>query len=99
MTLELELFFKQVESEIRSKHIKYLKKQKCISAAKQFPANLEQSSDVEKEINIDDFPIEGKRKYVKRFNNGIEIALQVLQKEYKKFAQRFESDEKGKKRF
>ena len=28
--IEIELFYKTVESKIRCKHIKYLKKQKCL---------------------------------------------------------------------
>lgn len=65
--IEIELFCKIVEAEIRRKHIKYLKKQKCLP-------------------------------YVKRFNKGIETALQVLLKEYARFDKRLRAEsEKGKK--
>ena len=86
--LELELFFKIVESGIRCKHIKYLKKQKCNSAAKE----LSPISEVEN--NSDEFPVNEKIEYVKRFNKGIDTALYVLQDEFKKFNKRLKSEER-----
>lgn len=90
--IEIELFFKIVESEIRRKHIKYLKKQKCISAA-------EHNSPGEKaEIAEEDYPKDEKSQYVKRFNKGIDTALKVLQSEYKAYANRMEAEKAGGKK-
>lgn len=86
--LKLELFFKIVESEIRRKHIKYLKKQKCNSAAKEL-SPVSETENVE-----DEFPVSEKIKYVKRFNKGIETALKVLQDEFENFSKRFADENK-----
>lgn len=87
---DIELFFKTVESEIRRKHIQYLKKQKCIKGV----SAAEQNSLGAEEVT-DDFTVEpkrGKAKYVKRFNEGIDTALKVLQREYKDFVKRMETE-------
>ena len=81
--IEIELFFKTVESEIRRKHIKYLKKQKCVTAAGCSLAGKEGETS-------DDFPAGEKARYVKRFNKGIDTALKVLQDEYDAFKARLE---------
>ena len=84
--IEIELFFKIVESEIRRKHIKYLKKQKCISAVEQ----NEQSDEEPKTVTTEEeFAGGDKAQYVKRFNKGIDTALKVLNTEYKAFIKRF----------
>ncbi len=90
--IEIELFFKIVESEIRRRHIKYLKKQKCISAAEK------QSPDESVETTEEEYLTDEKAQYVKRFNKGIDTSLKVLQSEYKAFAKRMESEKAvGKK--
>ena len=87
--LELELFFKTVESEIRRRHIVYLKKQKCnLAAAEQSPVSEGEKLD-------DEFPKDEKLKCVKRFNKGIDTALKVLQSEYKSFSKRMEAEKAG----
>ena len=91
--IEIELFFKFVESEIRRKHIKYLKKQKCISVT-------EQNLPCEKmETAEEDYPKGEKAQYVKRFNKGIDTALKVLQSEYKAYAKRMEAEKAGGKKY
>lgn len=92
---DIELFFKTVESEIRRKHIQYLKKQKCIKGV----SAAEQNSPGAEEVT-DDFTVEpkrGKAKYVKRFNKGISTALKVLQSEYKTFTKRKEAEQPRRK--
>lgn len=92
--IELELFYKTVEAEIRRKYVKYLKKRKCLpesiveagSASTVAPAAETVASD-----RADD--LEGlasdNLKYVKRFNKGIETALNVLAREFARFNSRF----------
>lgn len=93
--IELELFYKTVEAEIRRKHIKYLKKQKCLpdcSSALLQDENAEESEEFKK--------LKGRKKLklVKRFNQGIETALKVLMKEYERMDKRLRAEsEKGKK--
>lgn len=87
---DIELFFKTVESEIRRKHIQYLKKQKCLKCVSAAEPNSLGAG-----IGTDDFapePNKGKAKYVKRFNEGIDTALKVLQCEYKDFVKRMETE-------
>lgn len=88
--IEIELFYKIVESEIRLKHINYLKKQKILSS------NGSSVTPKEDET-VDEFSPGEKVKYVKRFNKGIDTALKVLQDEYDNFKKRFEN--KGGKKF
>ncbi|MCI8368127.1 MAG: hypothetical protein HFJ81_00630 [Clostridia bacterium] len=92
--IEIELFCKTVEAEIRRKHIKYLKKQKCLpDEVVELLLDDERESPDFNAINVGD-----KLKYVKRFNKGIETALQVLLKEYARFDKRLRAEsEKGKK--
>lgn len=83
--IEIELFFKTVESEIRRKHIKYLKKQKCISS----DGVLEpKEGETEDEIRVD------KPQKVKSFNKGIDTAIKVLQVEYAAFDKRLKEENK-----
>lgn len=95
--MEIELFFKIVESEIRRKHIVYLKNQKCNSVAAEH--SIGEQSPAEGEKLDDDFPKDEKRAYVKRFNKGIDTALKVLQREFKAFSKRMDEDKKGGKKF
>ena len=99
--IEIELFYKIVESEIRRKHVKYLKKQKCLpsdNSALQ-TQSLDEKSTVSAAADIDDFAytdkpkLKEKAKRVKAFNKGIETALKTLQSEYKRFEKRLETDE------
>ncbi len=102
--IEIELFYKIVESEIRRKHIKYLKKQKCLpsdnsaAAESETPSSDEQSTlsaaaDVDEFIYSDKPELREKAKRVKAFNKGIETALKALQGEYKRFIKRIETEE------
>lgn len=93
--IELELFYKTVEAEIRRKHIKYLKMQKCLpdcSAALMQDENAEESDEFKK--------LKGRKKLklAKRFNQGIETALKVLMNEYERMDKRLRAEsEKGRK--
>ena len=106
--IEIELFFKIVESEIRRKHIKYLKKQKCLPSD-QSPAEdkadiqpaedkAESVSAADELIYSDTPKLKEKVKRVKSFNSGIETALKVLQTEYSNFKNRLKKEAEGKKR-
>lgn len=93
--IEIELFFKIVESAIRRKHIKYLKKQKCLPEGSAALLEDETAEDKEEFAKLKGGD---KLKYVKRFNKGLETALKVLQSEYKSFSSRLKKeDEKGRK--
>ena len=92
---DIELFFKIAESEIRRKHIQYLKKQKCLKCVSAAEPNSPGANSPGAGIGTDDFAPEqnkGKAKYVKRFNEGIDTALKVLQREYKDFVKRMETE-------
>ena len=98
--IEIELFFKTVESEIRRKHVKYLKKQKCLPSDQLEPKQQEGVT----EEKADDFiysdkpKLREKAKRVKAFNKGIETALKTLQAEYKTYAKRMEAEKAGGKK-
>lgn len=92
---EIELFFKIVQSEIRRKYIKYLKKQKCLPDCSAALLECDNVEDTEEFKRLKDSK---KLKLVKRFNQGIDTALKVLAGEYKKFESRLlKKSEKGKK--
>lgn len=101
--IELELFYKIVESAIRGKHIKYLKNQKCLPSDFYSSVSIKLSSpDNKSKVSIEqmdefvysDKPnLREKAKRVKAFNKGIETALNVLMFHYKRFAKRFEINE------
>lgn len=98
--IEIELFYKTVESKIRYKHIKYLKKQKCLPSDQAEPKQEEKTvmSDEDDFVYSDKPKLREKAKRVKAFNKGIETAIKALQSEYKTFEKRFESEQvKGKK--
>lgn len=107
--IEIELFYKIVESEIRRKHIKYLKRQKCLPSDQ--TDLVEQTENESEQVSTstvsaaDDFVYADKpskrekAKRVKAFNKGIEIALKVLISEYKDFNNRLKKEEEGKKKF
>lgn len=106
--IEIELFYKIVESEIRRKHIKYLKRQKCLPSDQASPKNetyTKKEAELVFAVNVaDDFiytdnpKAREKAKRVKAFNKGIETALKVLISEYKGFDKRLKKEaEVGKK--
>lgn len=93
--IEIELFCKTVEAEIRRKHIKYLKKQKCLPDCS---SELLEGDSAEDKEEFQRLKGAKKLKYVKRFNLGIETALKVLLREYARFDKRLRAEsEKGKK--
>ena len=101
--IELELFYKIVESAIRGKHVKYLKRQKCLPSDQmeiQSDETIETSNkavsaaDGSDEFVYSDKPkLREKAKRVKAFNKGIETALKVLICEFKHFNNRLKKDE------
>ena len=93
--LEIELFFKTVESEIRRKHVKYLKNQKCLPSDQTEPKEQEGVSEdkTDEFIYADKPKLREKAKRVKAFNKGIETALKALQSEYKSFIKRCGSED------
>lgn len=98
--IEIELFYRIVESEIRKRHIKYLKRRKVVSAELDDSENSEeQKSDASKEAN-ENTPVNicggDNALKVRRFNKGIDTALKVLACEYKRFAKRMSKDDKSK---
>ena len=101
--IEIELFYKTVESEIRRKHIKYLKRQKCLPSDQTEPQSNspdEKSLSAADEFIYSDKPkLKEKMKRVKAFNKGIETALKVLISEYSAYDKRLKKDEEGKKKF
>lgn len=107
--IEIELFFKTVESEIRRKHINYLKEQKClpdkdITAAEEVITAEELKKAKKTHKGLFMWLLERVRfvrrvKLVKRYNKGIQTALRVLQSEYRAFDKRLKAEEKrGSKR-
>lgn len=91
--IELELFYKTVEAEIRRKHIVYLKKQKCLPEGS---VALSPDGNAEDEEWFDKLKNGDKLKFVKRFNKGIDTALKVLSKEFTKMNARLQAEsEKG----
>lgn len=98
--IEIELFYKIVESEIRRKHIKYLKRQKCLPSDQTTPKEGAETVSATDEFIYSDKPnLKEKVKRVKAFNKGIETALKVLGAEYIAFNTRLKKDEEGKKKF
>ncbi len=90
--IEIELFYKIVESEIRRKHIKHLKR--CKRLTSDDPAEADNLSGEPEKLESTD-----RLKFVKSYNKGIETALKVLIAEYAKYDVRLKKDETGKKKF
>ena len=86
--IEIELFYKIVEARIRSVHTEYLKSLKRVP----LPETLKK-----KRLSIKKLPVEDK--LLKGYNKGIETALNVLVKEFKRFDKRLKKDEKDGKKF
>ncbi|MDE7301627.1 MAG: hypothetical protein K2N47_05595 [Clostridia bacterium] len=96
--IEIELFYKTVESEIRRLHIKYLKKQKCLPAGvyEQLSNGSAAQSPADEAEALSSAAGE-KAKYVKRYNQGVDMALKVLEREFNDFVKRLVKPERGVK--
>lgn len=100
--IEIELFYKTVESEMRRKHVKYLKRQKCLPSdrTEQVQSQDEVAASAADElVYVDNPKMREKVKRVKAFNKGIETALKVLVSEYTAYDKRLKKDEEGRKKF
>ncbi len=87
--MELELFFKIVESEIRRRHVLYLKRKKGFATAADVPDSSPVPAETEKTADsVDDYLQCPK---VKSFNKGVEMALKILRQEFKAFEKRKET--------
>ncbi len=98
---EIELFFKTAESEIRRKHIVYLKGEKCLPDGIP-PEEVIRAEELQrynkKPFGFILFWVKKtkfikRQKLIKRYNKGIETALKVLQREYRRFNKRLEREE------
>ncbi len=88
--IEIELFLKTVEAKIRKTHVEYMK------GLKRVPIKQEDNKGFiafikgifcRKSVPVDD-------KLLKGYNAGIEKALKVLEKEYKRFIKRLNTEDK-----
>ena len=86
--IEIELFYKIVEAHIRAVHTDYLQRLKRVPV----PDTIKK-----KRISFKKLPIEDK--LLKGYNKGIETALNVLVKEFKRFDKRLKKEEKAGKKF
>lgn len=103
---DIELFFKTVESEIRRKHINFLKGEKCLPSGEP-PEEIISAAELKKlgKSKFCGLPLFGLRwfierfryikrlRFIKRYNKGIDTALNVLQREYKRFDKRLKKGE------
>lgn len=87
--LEIELFYKIVEARIRSVHTAYLQRLKRVP--------LHDNTSNKKRISFKKLPIEDK--LLNGYSKGIETALSVLVKEFKRFDKRLKKEEKDGKKF
>ena len=99
--IEIELFFKIVESEIRRRHIKYLKKQKCLPSDQAEPKEQEgvPADKADEFIYADKPKLREKAKRVKAFNKGINTAVRVLKSEFDRFQARLKKEEETGNQF
>lgn len=86
--IEIELFYKIVEARIRSVHTEYLKSIKRVP----MPETVKR-----RRISFKKLPIEDK--LLKGYNKGIETALSVLVKEFKRYDKRLKKEEKDGRKF
>lgn len=86
--IEIELFYKIVESHIRAVHTDYLQRLKRVPV----PAVVKK-----KRIKFKKLPVEDK--LLKGYNKGIETALNVLVKDFKRFDKRLKKEEKEGRKF
>lgn len=89
LILELELFYKIVESEIRRRHVRYLKRKKGFATAADVPDSSPTPAEPKE-------PVDSAEDYlqcpdIKSFNKGIELALKILKQEFKAFEKRKET--------
>ena len=99
---DIELFFKTVESEIRSKYINFLKSEKALPNVDPPPEDNITAKELEYYEKkgrfklifwfVERFLYIKRVRLIKRFNNGIDTALKVLQREYKDFVKRMETE-------
>lgn len=87
--IEIELFYKIVEARIRSVHTEYLQRLKRVP--------LPDNTSKKKRVSFKKLPIEDK--LLKGYNKGIETALTVIEKEFKRFDKRLKKEEKDGKKF
>ncbi len=86
--IEIELFYKIVEARIRLVHTEYLKSLKRVP----LPETAKK-----KRLSFKKMPVEDK--LLKGYNKGIETALNVLVKEFKRYYKRLKKEEKDGKKF
>lgn len=86
--IEIELFYKIVEAHIREVHTEYLQRLKRVP----MPDTVKK-----KRISFKKLPIEDK--LLKGYNKGIETALSVLVKEFKRFDKRLKKEKKAGNKF
>lgn len=98
---DIELFFKIAESEIRRRHIVYLKGEKCLPAGIP-PEEIITAKELKRlgKLKLCGLPWFIRRfryikrqRLIKRYNKGIDTALKVLQREYKRFNKRLKNEE------
>lgn len=92
----IELFYRIIQSEIRRKHIKFLKGQTCLPNGEP-PEEIITAADLSKFKKfsffgllwfVKRFSYIKRIKLIKRYNKGIEAALRVLDKEFKAYSNR-----------
>lgn len=97
---DIELFFKIAESEIRRKHISFLKGEKCLPAGEP-PEEIITAKELKKLGKVKfcgllwfvhRYRYIKRLRLIKRYNKGIETALSVLQREYKRFNKRLKQE-------
>ena len=86
--IKIELFYKIVEARIRAVHTEYLKSIKRVPMSETVK---------KRRISFKKLPIEDK--LLKGYNKGIETALSVLVKEFKRYDKRLKKEEKDGRKF
>ncbi len=86
--IEIELFYKIVEAHIRAVHTEYLQKLKRVP----LPDTAKKKRILFKKLPVED-------KLLKGYNKGIETALKVLIKEFKRYDKRLKKEEKAGGKF
>ncbi len=81
------MFYKIVEAHIRSVHTDYLKQLKRVPVP-----DTNKKSIKFKLIRVED-------KLLKGYNKGVEMALDILSKEFKRYEKRLQKEEKDGKKF
>ncbi len=86
--IEIELFYKIVEANIRAVHTEYLQKLKRVP----LPDTAKKKRKLFKKLPVED-------KLLKGYNKGIETALNVLVREFKRYDKRLKKEEKAGRKF